>query len=375
MSKLITLSQEVFDKKLQEAIEVQPIRKEVAIAEINIVDENFIEYEGQKIPCTKKAFYDITDCLKIPKAFIKRFEETFGAEGKRTLLNRIKDAQGASRGLMVTLIVNPQERKVMRVLGRGRGIISNESFGTFATRYIDQYNLEVSDFHVAADGSINMNTIAPNGRVSVPGMEKEHFYTGVSFTNSSDTGLQVSPYLHRLICSNGMVTRGFQEEYRLKSLDPKKVDEFNEQMLVLCNNNFIPAGLTERIQSAHSTPASLSEMQKIASSLMTFSKISYNDLQKYVPIESTNQAFARWGIDTAKMTRHQLQNAKTGTSVWQLINGMTNFASNHKGDELDDYNRSTLMIRSGELLTKKQFDTENLVLSPFDHAQPDMGDN
>jgi hypothetical protein len=115
-------------------------------------------------------------------------------------------------------------------------------------------------------------------------------------------------------------------------------------------------------------------MQKAASALMGFSKVSYNDLQKYIPIDSTNQAFSRWGMDTAKMTRHQLQNAKTGTSVWQLINGITNFASNHKGDDLDDYNRSTLMIRSGELLTKKQFDTENLVLSPFDHAQPDMGD-
>jgi hypothetical protein len=378
MNKIITISEAAFRQKATEAISKQPIRKEVLFNEIEIVDDQTIRYEGKLIGLTKKAFQDIHEALAIPKAFMKRFEQNFGIEGKRSLINRIKEAQAGQKNQEVTLIVNPAERKIERVLRKGKGMISNESFIDFATRYIDQYNLDVTDFHIGDNGSININALSPRGVAMVPGMEKEYFKTGVSFGNGPQSGTIVAPYIHRLVCSNGMVTRGFDETYQLNSLDPAKVQEFNEQMLRLSTNDFTPTGLIHRIEQAHRVPASLSEMQKAAGLIMSNSKVDYNDLQRYVPIESTQKAFERHGINVSKMTTHQLQNAPTGTSVWNLINGMTNFASNFNGKEINDYNRSTLMVHSGGLLTKKVYDTENLVFSPFsrsmEHEQPNTGD-
>jgi hypothetical protein len=380
MNKIITLSEAAFKSKAAEAVSKQPIRKEILFNEIEIVDDQTIRYEGKLIGISKRAFQDIHETLQIPKAFMKRFESSFGPEGKRSLINRIKEAQTLQKNQEVTLIVNPADRRIERVLRKGKGIISNDGFIDFTTRYIDQYNLEVTDFHVGDNGSININALSPRGMANVPGMEREMFKTGVSFSNGPQSGTIVSPYLHRLVCSNGMVARGFEETYQLSSLDPAKVEEFNEQMIRLSSNSFTPAGLIDRIESAHRVPASLAEMQKAAGLIMSNSKIEYGELQKFVPIESTQKAFERYGANVSKMTRFQLQNATTGTSVWNLINGMTNFASNYGGKDINDYSRSNLMVHAGGLLTKKTYDTENLIFSPFsnklelEHEQPNTGD-
>jgi hypothetical protein len=377
MHKIQTISQAVYDAKAKEAIAKQPIRKEILFSEIEVVDDSTIRYQDKLITLSKRAFQDIHEALQIPKAFMNRFEENFGAEGKRELINRLKEAKSLQKNQEVTLIVNPSERKIERVLRKGKGMISNEGFMDFTTRYIDQYNLQVTDFHVGDNGSVNINALS-NNLSNLPGLEKELFMNGISWSNGPQSGTIVAPYINRLVCGNGMVTRGFEETYQLGSLDHAKVEEFNEQMLRLANNKFTPAGLIDRIESARHVPASLSEMQKAAGLIMSQSKLAYHDLQKYVPIESTQKAFERHGVNVSKMTAHQLQNAATGTSVWNLLNGMTNFASNHKANGIiQDMSRTNLMVHAGGLLTKKVYDTENLVFSPFsklDHDQPNTGD-
>lgn len=376
MATTTTISQHLFNQKAKEAIAKQAIRKEIPLGSIEIVDEESIRYEDKLISISKFAFKDLIECLKLPKAFLNRFSETFGPENKRTFINRIKDAVSADKAQNVTLIVNPTERKVMRILGKGKGTISNESFVDFASRYIDQYNLSVTDFHVGDDGNININTLSPDGIFRV-GSEKETFRTGMSFSNGPQNGLIVSPYLNRLVCTNGMVTRDFEETYKLNTLSAEKIEEFNKQMMQLQNTDFIPAGITEKINASMTVPASIAEMQKAAGLIMTNSKVDYKELQRYIPIESTMQAYSRFGVDTAKMTTHQMKNAKTGTTIWQLVNGITNFATHFRGDNIRDFSRSSLMIHAGGLLTKKTWDTENLITSPFDRietATPDTGD-
>jgi hypothetical protein len=45
---------------------------------------------------------------------------------------------------------------------------------------------------------------------------------------------------------------------------------------------------------------------------------------------------------------------------------MTNFASHdHKGIEIEDGKRSTIMVGAGNLLWKPAYDVENFIPSPF----------
>ena len=84
-------------------------------------------------------------------------------------------------------------------------------------------------------------------------------------------------------------------------------------------------------------------------------------------------AFSRHGIDTSRFTKLQQKNATTGTDLWSLVNGMTNFASNGKGIYFDDETqRSRIMVAAGNLFARDTYDTENLVVSPFSRERVEV---
>jgi hypothetical protein len=53
-------------------------------------------------------------------------------------------------------------------------------------------------------------------------------------------------------------------------------------------------------------------------------------------------------------------------SVWDVVNGMTNFASNDSKYNIDDSRMGNLMVTAGNILTKRQYDTEGVLdINPF----------
>jgi 3-deoxy-D-manno-octulosonic acid (KDO) 8-phosphate synthase len=70
-------------------------------------------------------------------------------------------------------------------------------------------------------------------------------------------------------------------------------------------------------------------------------------------------------LDPLFLNDDQKKNAKTGTSVYELIQGITHFASHDNGFKVNDYDRRVLQVNAANLLTKKSFDMANQVLSPF----------
>ncbi len=365
-NKLTTLSQNVFDGHAKRAIELQPMRKQVSLSSLELVDKNTLMVDGTPVPMTPTAFKDFIEYLRIPKAFLNRFESSFGPDGAGQFLNRMRTAMASDSGSDVVLVVNPAEKEITAIRHPNHVGITNEGFIGLIRENVDRYDLQVSDFYVGPDGSLNVNAISPTGFLQVPGMQKETFSTGVSFSNSSRGGTEVSPYLMRLVCSNGMMSRSFAEHYSLKSLEKDAVERFNEHMITLQASSFQPQGVSDKVVKADLVRSSLSEMQSAASSLMRNSKIEWKDLQKYVPIQNTTDTFSRHGIDSTRFTRLQGKNATTGTTLWSLVNGMTNFASNGaKAYFDDDIQRSRIMVDAGNLFARETYDTENLVLSPF----------
>jgi hypothetical protein len=305
--------------------------------------------------------------LRIPKAFAKRFSEGFGNDALRQLVTMMKTAKSSANDQTVTLLVDPATRKITDILPAGYASISNESFIDFATRYIDQYGLEVT--HVGSNpyGGSQINCVSQNGIFSVPGMKDEVFQTGVTFRNTPTRGLEVSPFLNRLICTNGITSTAFAENYGLHSLNDKSINEFNEHMIRMASTGFQPVGLADTIRKAHNTDASLAEMQKAVSAILsTDNRVDYDYIQRYIPIDRAMKAYDMAGADPNNFTQVQLKNAKSGMSVWDIVNGMTNFASNDTRYKIDDQKMGNLMVTAGNILTKKAFDTEGLLnVDPF----------
>jgi hypothetical protein len=138
-------------------------------------------------------------------------------------------------------------------------------------------------------------------------------------------------------------------------------------MIQMASTGFQPVGLADTIRKAHNTDASLAEMQKAVSAILNVDeRVDYDYIQRYVPLDRANRAYDEAGADPSQFSAIQLRNAKSGMSVWDMVNGMTNFASNDTRYNIDSSKMGNLMITAGNILTKRQYDTEGHVsVDPF----------
>lgn len=371
MKNVTTLGTAAFESKKQEAIRNEVMRKELNLSEFNVIDNTHIEIDGVKIELSQHAFGKLLGRLRIPKAFAKRFAEGFGNDGLKQLVQMMKSMKSSKNDQTITLLVDPREKKVTNILPGGYASISNENFINFAERYIDQYDLDVTDFGSDPNGGATINCVSKNGIFTVPGMSDEVFNTGVTFRNTPIRGLEVSPYLNRLVCSNGMTSTAFSETYGLHQLNDKSINEFNDHMISMASTGFQPIGLADKIKTANQTDASLAEVQKAMSAILsTDKKVDFDYAQRYIPINRAMKAYSDLGAEPSTFTTKQLQNAKSGMSIWEVVNGMTNFASNDNKYNIDDHQTGNLMVTAGNLLMKKNYDTEALLqFDPFANRQ------
>jgi hypothetical protein len=371
MKELTTLSPTAFAARKAEAVRNEVMRKEISLSEFNVIDNTHIEVDGVKIELTPFAFKRLLGRLRIPTAFAKRFSDGFGTDGLQQLVQMMKTMKSSKNDQTVTLLVDPRNKVITNILPAGYASISNEAFIDFAEGYINQYGLEVKDFGSDPNGGATINCVSPNSVFSVPGMSDEVFNTGVTFRNTPTRGLEVSPYLNRLVCSNGMSSTAFSETYGLHELTDKSISEFNEHMITMASTGFQPVGLADKIKAANETDASIAEVQRAMSAMLsTDKKIDFEYMQRYLPINRVMKAYSDIGAEPSTFTNKQLQNAKSGLSIWEVVNGITNFASNDEKYNIDDHKTGNLMVSAGNLLMKKNFDTEALLqFDPFANKQ------
>ena len=367
MKEITTLSPTAFAARKAEAVRNEVMRKEISLSEFNVIDNTHIEVDGVKIELTPFAFKRLLGRLRIPTAFAKRFSDGFGTDGLQQLVQMMKTMKSSKNDQTVTLLVDPRNKVITNILPAGYASISNEAFIDFAEGYINQYGLEVKDFGSDPNGGATINCVSPNSVFQVPGMSDEIFNTGVTFRNTPTRGLEVSPYLNRLVCSNGMTSTAFSETYGLHELTDKSISEFNDHMISMASTGFQPVGLADKIKAANETDASIAEVQRAMSAMLsTDKKIDYEYMQRYLPINRVMKAYSDIGAEPSTFTNKQLQNAKSGLSIWEVVNGITNFASNDEKYNIDDHKTGNLMVSAGNLLMKKNFDTEALLqFDPF----------
>lgn len=365
MPKLVSLAESLVQQRMQQAIEAQPIRREVALQDVKIIDNETVEYNGRRVKITNTAFKDMMGILKVPTAFVDRFKGIVGPEAQQKFLNTIKNVMASNGSRNVTLVLNPRSMEIVAVHKTNRNLISNSTALGFIHNVINDAGLDVADFSVnESNGGIAVNAFSTNMNFEVPGMKDEHFFGGISFTNNPTNGFQVSPYINRLICANGLVTRGFEEQFKLTKLDDAEMNQFTMHLKELRKNNYQPHGFVDAVRLTNGTNASLAEMRSAANAIWSVADVNKEDIESWIPIKSTEQAFNRIGVDAEALDNAKAKNAKTGTSVWELINGITHFATHDNGIEISDYDRRRLQVVAGQMLTKK-LDMENLVRSPF----------
>jgi hypothetical protein len=364
MAKFTTLSQEVFDQRAEKAKAVNPFRKEVSLKEIEIQDSNTMLVSGVKIPMNTEAFKSVCKIVGLPVGFDKTFTASFGDKARQQLVNRLKLALQAKGSTTISLVVNPNSKEIIGANKDAHSTVSNQLFIDTAGRVIDKYGLDVLDFSISKDGGVVINTASPKNVWGFNGLKDEDHYGGISFTNSVNGGFKVSPYLHRLACYNGIVGTAFDESFTMEQLDAFSMELFWNSLDKLAQRGFRPEAFEDKLRMAINTPASLFEMETAHKLLKSHSDADYKELESWIPFEGTRTRFHTAGIDTLTLTNAQKKGAKTGTSVWDVVNGVTHFATHDNGFKIDDYDRRRIQVQASAMMTKN-FDMANIIPSPF----------
>jgi len=367
---ITTLSSGLIAQRKSETLEAQNLRKQVPFRDINLIDTETIEYKGSTIKITKEAFKNLLGLLGMSQQFARKFEELFTKEAKAQFINTMKNAMASNSGRLseVTLVLNPISKAVVAFTKGDKFGISNQQFMGVAENIIDNQGMDVTNWSVdPTSGVININAFNPSANFAVKGLSDEVFTGGVSFRNSPTKGFEVLPYINRQWCTNGLTTAMSSEAYTLHSLDNQSMEKFFENMNELRKNNFAPTGFADRVRAAHNTPASLHEL-KFAHKLIEPYAEARTD--NWIPLHENLAAYHKAGFEN--MTGDQMKGAKSNTSVWDVVNGVTHFATHGAGiidTNMQEHDASELMTRAGNIFGKKSFDHENHMPDIFSNKE------
>jgi hypothetical protein len=364
MALITTLGAPLIEQKRSETLNSQAIRRTVAFADINIVDDKTIEYKGSRLSVSTDFFKQLLKMIGMSQTFAGKFESLFNTETKTAFINRIKDAMASNAGGLseVTLIVNPNTKSVIGLAKNATDMISNDRFLNVVDRILDQNGLEISNWSIdPMKGMVNINTFNPKAEFQVAGLNDEVFKGGVTFQNSPNGGFQVLPYVNRMWCTNGLTTAFAQEAYTLQSLDAGTMEKFFEQLNDLRKRNFAPSMFSDQVKQAIATPASISELQN---GYYMIEKFAGERADNWIPLKENMNAYAKNGFEF--MSAAQMKGARSNTSIWDLVNGVNHFASHGNSiidTNMQDYDATRLMVQAGNIFGK-----------PYDHANqmPDI---
>lgn len=359
MTQIITSTQ--FASKKQEAMDKQPLRKQINLGDIKFLTSDTIQYAGLTMGLTKTALRDLCNLVGVSAKMNTTVKSIMGEDFTKTLLNMLKDAISSKSGLSLTMVTG-RDKIIRRFLTKSEAMISNASFFDMAEGIISANNLDVTTFDVTKDGGVTLNTISPKGGFEINGFSDEVFDSGLSMSNAL-TGVQMDPYIHRLVCTNGMRAQQFSESIKMKNLSPDSMLKFYESLRQLQSTNFQPMEFTNKLNAAMNTKASVAELMRGIDMIKSASNIDDAEIHKFIPYQQTKRDYQRCGLELNKLNHEQQKNAKTNLNVWDVINGVTDFASHDYGYEFKDGGQATLQMNAGNMLCKDQYDTANLVLN------------
>lgn len=361
------VTQTQFNAFREDVLRNQPIRKTINLTDLKFITMDTVEFSGLKLGINRQALKDLVRVIGMSVTGLNNLEGALGEDAAQKFINAMKNAIGASKGLQVTIAVTP-DRVISRIQKAGStDLISAETYFDTVERLVNVHNLDIQsmDFN-KGNGNIYLSTIAPkSGQYQVGNLSDEVFTTGLSLSRTMD-GIQADPFMHRLVCTNGMVTRMFEESFKLRSMDTKMWQEFYQHLEKIEKAGFAPTKFADKVQQAINCPASLKELEAGIHLLQQNSNVPDAELEFFFKGQkNTYNRIHSAGIDTTKLTDAQKANVRTGLTVWDVINGITDFASHNYGYEKKANSDRHLQMRAGDILSK-QFDTQNLVLNqPF----------
>jgi hypothetical protein len=359
-----SISQDAYNRNVERAIKSQPIRKTVPLASVEIENQNIVRVDGNRLPITKKAFSQLARILGVPVTFQKRVDKLFSEEATSSIVNKMKEAMAIQGINTVCLVASVIDKQIVAVLRNEKEIISNKAFFESIEGVISDHKLIIRDFSVNSSGGVYINTLSPTSGWDIAGFKDEYFQGGMSFFNNTEDGFKISPYMNRLVCLNGAIGEAFAETHRVKHVTNSYLADFYDTINRFAKKGFKPTSFDERVKTAMNTMASYAELEAAAELITSTSGLERKDISRWNSIVDTSSAYERHGMSPMLMNPDQKKNAKTGTPIWDMINGLTHYSTHDSGVIVGEEDRRLIQREAGAIFCAKH-DMENVISSPF----------
>ena len=343
------------------AVKNEPLAYKCSLTNIEIVDENHIKVKGFTLPCNPNVLKDFGKILKAPQSFLKDFEISFGKDGKLKFINFLKDAVSLNRNKIISIIGDRQSK---RILGISSGeFMPYEVYFRIFEELMNKHEFEIKDM-IFDNNRVAINAILRKSQFNVGSFENESFFPGFTFRNDLEKGTTLDSYIYRLVCSNGMIAPDHNDPISFGlngTLGSPTAEDFFRRIDKLSKNGLIPDSFQDNVVRAMKTKASFAEVKSAANQIIKTSERSKEFIDSFIPVNSIkNQLYAK-NIELSSLSTKQEQSIVTNITIWDLINGITNFASHDYGYDVAPNNKIGLQIHANAILTKKTFDTENII--------------
>jgi hypothetical protein len=336
-------------------------RKKVTLGELRLITDSVVEYAGLNFVLSSSAFTSLTRLSGISKQMRANLIKEYGNDFASKMVSTLTKVMSNSKKDIVMLI-NLNKRTIINFVQSDNVMLPNETYLNTIEKVLDNTNLRIDNFHLRDDGSFTVSTLGDNSQWGLRGIENsESFEFGLSFENSAIKGTKMSPFNKRLICTNGMIGLNFAEETFLANTK-SSWDHFYKTVDILKKSNFKPTEFEPRLKRVMTSTASLSEVENARNIIKANSKIGSDELERFIPIYSTQNSYKKIGINTELLIPAAKKNAVTDVKYWDMINGLTDFASHNYGFQLT--NADNIQRFAGKCFASEP-DLGNLVPNPF----------
>lgn len=325
----------------------------------NTFTENIVLIKDKPMSVSKGFISDLMSECGL-NGMQKSIRNVGNTEISAQILNSVRSAMTKADKL-VRIIIAPNN-EIISLVSNEKARLSNKSVFDLGEHIANRYGLDVIDAKTTEMGNSRLCLVS-NQQVSVTNENDEIHKFGLSIT--SENGVtRIDNFALRLVCTNGMETIDNFSHFELGGISPQDLTQLFNHIFRMQSNGFVPENFVELVNKAKHTQASVLETESVISQITTrmggfgadeqLAQMLQNKfLSEFFPeYMHRKMELLGKGYDLTKMSNEQKKYVHCGhTSIWDLVNVLTNFGSNNMGFKINE--PKWLQIGGGKLLNGK----------------------
>lgn len=313
--------------------------------------KNVYKVEGTEVLVNDYVSKELDRLIGLSPKQKKVVKTASGEIGLRDFRNYLATAGSFSKQTDIALIANADSKTVCGIVPITKDVIPAYSFFDFLEMFMEENHLVPVRYEAAysmASGlTVYMNSDDPIVKQIAPG---EDFLINSYFICWNLGRIELGRYYERVVCSNGQIETIKHADAKIMSLQTDEVRGLLKlpRMAELLEESF--GRFSSKALEAMGVRASMAELKFVSGKLDRY----FVDPESSSRIAPYTEQLQRYADSGYRCDPSELREMKAGMSVWELYNGITDYASNNTFWDSDDNRRGMLQEEAMAFLMKQR---------------------